>query len=598
MKSKKMKDQSCYVVVEQNKTAYLWRYGRFSLQVMLLLVLWTQTALSLTISMTDVGSSPMTATQLIAFQEAADLWEAIYSDPVTVYINIAFEPLEDGILGSTNSARTTQFYHDVRDALIADASISEKATVNSLPTSSLPVRDINGDRFDSLVTLTTANAKALGLGTGLDEIYPNPPAGVDAEIKFNTLYAGDFDYDPSDGISFNKADFVAVAAHEIGHALGFISVTDIQDYNPGFTFHPSVLDFYRYYNTGPNFFHNLTTEGRQITHVDAEYYDSSMNNVPLSHGVMDTTDTVCNSPSILYGCQASHWSDDQGLLMDPTLAPGILQTIEPKDVHALDFIGWNQKLVLKEYIQKFFIGWFLIQELPEIPPFSGEFDDFPTLPPPEIIHWPANETLALRAGFDLGYEGGIRSGLGYARFVPAVGIKPTIIQSPPRVEGGEDLYPLGEPATEIPANLSEVFIQSDLEGVPFSFQSNCGETGCPFDPSLGTFGGYRVPGFVYGQGDHRADDVDGVLTLVMLATDDSGIPQPNFHNIFDNGEDREDNNIIILDPEAIGAIMPPECGDASHPIPLASLDGNCLVNFNDFRLFAQEWLLCTDPFCP
>jgi len=593
-----METQSFCMVVGHEKPTCLWQQIRFSLPFMLMVLLLGQTALGLTISMTDVGATAMTVEQLNAFQKAADSWEAIFSDPVTVNINIAFEPLGSGILGSTSSARTTHSYTSVRAALVADAAMWEQTTVNSLPTSSLWFRDINGDRFDNIVTMTTANAKALGLGTGLDTVYLNPPTGVDAEIRFSTVYASTFDYDPDDGIPTGMRDFVGIAMHEIGHALGFISVTDIQDNNPGFTLHPSVLDFYRFYETGPDFWHNLTTEGRQVTAVAAEYDDISMRNVPFSHGIMDSTDPYCQSGS--GRCQASHWSDNQGLLMDPTLATGVLQSIKPKDIHAFDFIGWNKKIIFLKikYLKMIKIGWFYMRELPEVPSFRGEFDDFPSPPPSEMIPWPPDETLALRAGFDLGYEGGKRSGLGFARFVPAVRIDPLTVKPLPQVEGEEDLYPPGEAAREIPANLSEVFIQSDLEGVRFNFRSTCGENGCPFDPSLGEFGGYRVPGIVDGEDDEQAGDADAMITLIMLATDDSGIPQPGSHNIFENTDESEDNNIILLDPEAIGAILPPECGDASHPIPLASLDGDCIVDFRDLSIFAQEWLLCTDPVCP
>ncbi|MBW8015537.1 MAG: hypothetical protein FVQ82_05060 [Planctomycetes bacterium] len=552
--------------------------------------------------MTDVGVSPMTADQLGAFLEAASIWEAKFSDPVTVHINIAFDSLPFGVLGSTGSARTTHSYTSVRAALIADASTPEQATINSMPISSLPIKDISGDRSDSLITMTTANAKALGLGTGLDTLYTNPPTGVDAEMKFSTSFASTFDYITSDGIDAGKTDFVGVATHEIGHALGFVSLTDIQDANPDYVLHPSVLDFYRFFDLGFPFGHAMATDRRRTLAGPAEYSDlSPSDKVPFSYGSADSSDPACDS--VTGSCQASHWRDDQGLLMDPTLGRGIRHTIKTKDMHAFDFIGWNRQFLILRLrpIRMFRLGWFFPYQIPDIPHFDGAFDDSASLPSPDSIQWPANENefLALRAAFDLGFDGGKRSGLGYARFLPNTQIDPKVIVPPFVAKEQQDLYPIiGEPATVIPANLRDVFIQSDMEGVPFSFKSSCGVNGCPFDPTLGEFGGYRIPGIIDGQGDQKTGDADAIMTLIMLAPDPSGIPDPDKNNIFESDSDNEDNNIIILDPEAIGAILPPECGDANHPIPLASLNGDCIVNIVDFALFAEQWLLCTDPLCP
>ena len=64
-------------------------------------------------------------------------------------------------------------------------------------------------------TYRTYNAlgKALGL-------YSNPNTS-DATIQFNTEFAWDFD--TSDGFDTVSSDFIGVAIHEIGHALGWAS---------------------------------------------------------------------------------------------------------------------------------------------------------------------------------------------------------------------------------------------------------------------------------------------------------------------------------------------------------------------------------------
>jgi len=559
-------------------------------------LLLAQPVTGLTINMTDIGTTPMTATQLNAFREAADRWEALFSDPVTIQIDIAFEALSGGVLGSTRSARTTHPYTNVRDALVAGAvTLQEEAAAGSLPMTSVQITDISGSRYDDEVTMSTANAKALGLGTGLDTSYSNPPSGVDATIKFSTSYASSFDYNPDDGVPDDKYDFVGIATHEIGHSLGFITMTDIQDNNPTLTLHPHTLDFFRFTDTGGS--HNITTGIRYVTHGGAEYYDSSLNNVPLSHGSMDCSDSHCHVWSGC--CQGSHWDDDQDDLMDPSTAEGEIQTIMSDDIHALDYIGWNQKLSIKPYAVKYvIIGWFNRYKLPYIPPFEGKFDKFPPPPPPDIIPWPPNATLALRVGFDFGNDTPLRSGLGYARFLPSQQISPRIIESLKPVRGEEYLDPPGPAMSVLPQNLSEVFIQSDLGNVPFRFRSLCGENGCPFDPSLGKYGGYRVPGFVDGEGDDTAGDADGLMTLVLLVSDESGLPKPDEENTFASSSAIKDNNLIVHDPKGLGPIIPAVCGDAQHPIPLADLNKNCIVDLHDLALFADQWLTCTAPVCP
>lgn len=83
----------------------------------------------------------------------------------------------------------------------------------------------NGQNIDNEVMfVNTSNLKALGIN--IAALGGNPNA-ADATLTFNSDFT--FDLDRSDGITAGTTDFVSVAAHEIGHALGFVSGVDFVD---------------------------------------------------------------------------------------------------------------------------------------------------------------------------------------------------------------------------------------------------------------------------------------------------------------------------------------------------------------------------------
>ena len=73
------------------------------------------------------------------------------------------------------------------------------------------------------IAVAKANLKAIGV-LGLDDFF----GLTDATILFNSQFA--FDFDNRDGVDAGLIDFTTVAAHEIGHALGFTSIVDDVDF--------------------------------------------------------------------------------------------------------------------------------------------------------------------------------------------------------------------------------------------------------------------------------------------------------------------------------------------------------------------------------
>lgn len=296
-------------------------------------------ASALSIVFTDVGTTPMSAQALAGFQAGAALWESVLLDPVTVRIDIAMRDFgtgQENIIGQagSNFAPTTA-YSQYRAAFAADAqSAADLATLGTLPLGSSYQRLINqtndtpmvdGDYFgtwvhtESQIYLNRANAKALGL-------LAAHAAGPDAEIEFNSAFS--FDYDRSDGISPFQMDFIGVAAHEIGHALGFISIVDYIDTVPGDAtfFKHMPLDFLRY---------SAESQAQGLTDVGggavAKYLLIDGTSIAMSTGV-----------NLGDGQQASHFKDNLNLgMMDPTASLGELRNIGANDLLAFDAIGWN-----------------------------------------------------------------------------------------------------------------------------------------------------------------------------------------------------------------------------------------------------------------
>lgn len=275
---------------------------------------------------------------LAAFNAAAALWKQLIADPITVTIDADMASLSAGVLGSTSLSLIGYSYSTIRNAMVADATNeADEGIVAHLPTSAAFSAYIpSGTSLSGNMMATKANLKALGF-TGLD-------GTKDATIKFSTNFA--FDYDNSNGVGGGLIDFETVAAHEIGHALGFFSVVD--SINSGTTsILPTPLDLFRFRNnvalSDPASEANFETYKRDLVPGSASYeaiFDDLGIEYKMATGVINNTFPGTD------GSQASHWKANElsGLLiglMDPTLSSGQSYGPTTADFRALDVIGYE-----------------------------------------------------------------------------------------------------------------------------------------------------------------------------------------------------------------------------------------------------------------
>ncbi len=162
---------------------------------------------------------------------AAALWSSVFSNKVMIDLNVGFQALGKSVLGQTGSTSNDVSYTNVRSALTRDAtSVDDRSAVASLaPTLSFMSNTPSGgvtnatthilennqaNRDTQYLYVNTADQKALGLISAQS-------ATTDASITFSSAFKWTFD--ASQGVAKGTYDFVGIAAHEIGHALGFVS---------------------------------------------------------------------------------------------------------------------------------------------------------------------------------------------------------------------------------------------------------------------------------------------------------------------------------------------------------------------------------------
>lgn len=296
------------------------------------------------LSFNFVSDGSANATVLAAFTKAGARWSAVLADNVTINLAVGYRALSPGVLGSTSTTIGTLSYSNLVAALNADAkSIDDQVAVSNLDSnlrlmtnrtwenpygigSATPYLDTDQSANNTSIVITSANARALGLLSGSASL-------TDGAIVFSNNF--NFDFDPTDGINTGNFDFIGIAAHEIGHALGFISNVDLLDFYSllypysADAYRLTSLDLFRYSSR------SAVLDAVDFT-ADTRYKYFSIDGGMTAIAGFSTGTYQGN------GQQASHWLDDLGLgIMDPTAGYGEVLSISSLDTRALDVIGWN-----------------------------------------------------------------------------------------------------------------------------------------------------------------------------------------------------------------------------------------------------------------
>lgn len=306
------------------------------------------------------------------FKIAAAYWSSMLTNNATINLGVSFASLGTGIIGSTGSTRADYSVANWEARVNATKSSSAIDQNIVLPTlnkdggasfitngttliNGLPTDDLSKLAYDNGATtssktlyLNTANLKAIG-GTALGV----NSTSIDGNVTFSSNFG--FDFDPTDGISANTFDFIGVAIHEIGHALGFVSGVDLLDvyglgkgpvgfagtlgYSLNDTSIYSALDMFRYSKDPTNLL--LGVDKTLDLSVGGEKYFSVDGGATALFGNTFSTGRYNGD-----GQQASHWKDTAGCaigngIMDPTFCFGQTGYITGLDLAAYDAIGYN-----------------------------------------------------------------------------------------------------------------------------------------------------------------------------------------------------------------------------------------------------------------
>ena len=296
------------------------------------------------------------------FRAAAAYWESVLTNKATLNINVSFRPLGPNILGGARSTLFAPLAISDYQALLFGAgrtqldaialanlsplsdtgSISvivpdylDPAAMSGVATSGSRIAP-DGTGISSTMAVSSSNLKAIF--SDFDDVFGGDV--VDADIAFSNEF--DFDFDPRNGIDRNSFDFIGVAIHEIGHALGFLSAAEDFDF---FAANPDELTFDvddEWWGYAADMF-RYSGEGDLDWTFGTDSYFSIDGGATALFGAEFSTGSEFGN-----GWQASHWRPPVGEgcdgfigIMNPYICNGQADDVTASDLALLDAIGWN-----------------------------------------------------------------------------------------------------------------------------------------------------------------------------------------------------------------------------------------------------------------